>query len=44
MSATYDTSKASWYESMGIMVIFVADGKQSDAKDPFTSAVPAPGC
>jgi plastocyanin len=43
VSATYDTSKASWYESMGIMVLFVADGKQSEAKDPFTSAIPTRG-
>jgi plastocyanin len=39
VSATYDTSKASWYESMGIMVLFYADGKAAEAKDPFASKV-----
>ena len=39
VSATYDTRKASWYESMGIMVLWVADGKQPGAKDPFASNV-----
>ena len=37
VSATYDTRKASWYESMGIMVLFFADGKRPGAKDPFAS-------
>ncbi len=35
VSATYDTRKASWYESMGIMVVWYADGIQRGAKDPF---------
>ena len=39
VSATYDTRKASWYESMGIMVVFYADGKAAEAKDPFASKV-----
>ena len=39
VSATYDTRKASWYESMGIMVVFYADGKAKEAKDPFASKV-----
>ena len=39
ISATYDTRKASWYESMGIMVLFVADGKRPGAKDPFKSKI-----
>ena len=26
VTATYDTSRASWYESMGIMVVWMADG------------------
>ncbi len=43
VSATYDTSKASWYESMGIMVTFYAQGVHGGAKDPFTSAVPTRG-
>jgi len=43
ISATYDTRKASWYESMGIMVLFVADGKQPGAKDPFKGKLPKDG-
>ena len=39
VSATYDTSRASWYESMGIMVVFYADGIGGKAKDPFKSRV-----
>jgi plastocyanin len=34
-TVTYDTSQASWYESMGIMVVFYADGIRPEAKDPF---------
>ena len=37
--ATYDVSHASWYESMGIMVTFVAKGHTPDSKDPFTEGV-----
>jgi plastocyanin len=39
ISATYDTRRASWYESMGIMVIFYADGIRPKAKDPFKSKI-----
>jgi plastocyanin len=39
LSVTYDTRRASWYESMGIDVVFYADGIQPDAKDPFTTPV-----
>jgi plastocyanin len=39
VSATYDTKKASWYESMGIMVLFYADGTSPGASDPFRSKV-----
>jgi plastocyanin len=39
VSATYDTSQASWYEVMGIMVVWYADGVQPGAKDPFTDPV-----
>jgi len=35
VSATYDTSRASWYESMGIMVAYMAD--DSSGVDPFRS-------
>jgi plastocyanin len=37
ISATYDTRRASWYESMGIMVAWVADG--TDGTDPFAASV-----
>ncbi len=40
-TATYDTSKASWYEVMGIMVVFMADGQRG--MDPFTTKVDQPG-
>jgi plastocyanin len=39
VSTTYDTRSASWYESMGIMDTFYADGKQPGAVDPFAAAV-----
>ena len=34
VSATYDTRRASWWESMGIMVTYMADG--GPGKNPFT--------
>ena len=38
ISATYDTTRASWYESMGIMVLWMTDGadgtKSADALKP----------
>jgi plastocyanin len=38
ISATYDTTRASWYESMGIMVLWMTDGpdgtKSTDALKP----------
>ena len=40
-TATYDSGRASWYESMGIMVAWMADG--TDGRDPFTEAVDEPG-
>jgi hypothetical protein len=43
VSATYDTSHASWYEVMGIMVTFIAQGHTPGAKDPFTDGVDATG-
>jgi plastocyanin len=43
VSTTYDTRDASWYESMGIMVTFVADGTQPGAVDPFSAAVDTRG-
>ena len=41
INATYDTSKASWYESMGIMATQVADGWHG--VDPFTQSYPTTG-
>jgi plastocyanin len=37
ISATYETKRASWYESMGIMVLYVADGRRGP--DPFKKRV-----
>ncbi len=36
IDATYDVSKASWYESMGIMPLSVTTVDDPAAKDPFT--------
>jgi plastocyanin len=43
VTSTYDIRKSSWYETMGIMVVFIASGKQADGKDPFTGGVDATG-
>jgi plastocyanin len=40
-TATYDSERASWYESMGIMVLWATDG--TDGKDPFAEAVNTDG-
>ena len=37
-SATYETQRASWYESMGINVVYMAFG-ETDGADPFRQAV-----
>jgi plastocyanin len=37
--AGYDTRAASWYEAMGIMIMFYADGVTAAAKDPFAESV-----
>ncbi|MEA2124206.1 MAG: hypothetical protein QOI80_988 [Solirubrobacteraceae bacterium] len=42
-TVTYDTRRASWYESMGIMVAFYADGIRPEAVDPFAADVPTRG-
>ncbi len=45
-SATYDSARASWYESMGIMVVWMADApaaSDTPAIDPFTAPVDAAG-
>jgi len=41
ISATYDTSRASWYESMGIGVVWVHDA--SGGHDPFTGTIDQKG-
>ena len=40
-TVAYDTAEASWYESMGIMVIWAADAEDVKGRvtDPFTKAV-----
>lgn len=40
--AAYDTSKGSWYESMGIMTVWMATGDQTGV-DPFRTAVASTG-
>jgi plastocyanin len=41
LNATYDTKRASWYESMGIMVVWMAEG--TDGRDPFVEKVDQDG-
>ena len=41
VTATYDTARASWYESMGIMVMWMADGDAGT--DPFVAPVDVKG-
>jgi plastocyanin len=41
-NTTYDSKLASWYESMGIMVVWMAPN-DTTGRDPFTTAVDAPG-
>jgi plastocyanin len=45
-TATYDSARASWYESMGIMVVWMADSQlpgEAPAPDPFTTPVDVVG-
>jgi plastocyanin len=45
-SATYDSARASWYESMGIMVAWMADAQapgEAAAPDPFATPVDVAG-
>ncbi len=42
VQATYETKLASWYESMGIMVVYMADDT-SDGRDPYKTKVDYPG-
>lgn len=41
-TATYDSGSASWYESMGIMVVWMGE-PGGEADDPFVVAVDKPG-
>ena len=41
ISTTYDTKNASWYESMGLMVVWMYNGP--GGSDPFTTNVDQPG-
>jgi hypothetical protein len=41
ISTTYESRRASWYESMGIMVLYMADG--AGGKDPYRAKVDRPG-
>jgi plastocyanin len=41
LTATYDTELASWYESMGIMLVYIADG--DFGHDPFKEQVKTTG-
>ena len=44
INATYDAKRASWYESMGIMVLWITDAENVPAsKDPFQTKVDAKG-
>jgi hypothetical protein len=42
-TATYDTSRASWYEVMGIMVVGITDQQVPGGVDPFTQHVDQTG-
>ena len=41
ITATYDSARATWYEGMGIMVVWMAAG--DDGTDPFQKNVDVPG-
>ncbi len=41
VNTTYETKLASWYESMGIMVVYMADG--GGGKDPYKTKLDYPG-
>jgi plastocyanin len=42
-TATYDSKTASWYESMGIMVVWMADASDATGTDPFSKPVDGAG-
>src|SRR5215217_2523953 len=41
VSTIYETERASWYESMGLALVYMADG--GGGRDPFAEKVDAPG-
>ena len=41
INTTYDSKRASWYESMGIMIVWATDG--TGGRDPFTTKVDTKG-
>jgi hypothetical protein len=41
LTTTYETRRASWYESMGISVVYMADG--TDGRNPYRTKVDWPG-
>ena len=43
ISSTVDTSRASWYEQMGVMPVVVSPGHTRGSLDPFSSALPSSG-
>jgi plastocyanin len=43
ISTTYDSKTASWYESMGIMVVWMANGDNIGGDDPFAKPVDVRG-
>lgn len=44
ISSTYDSARASWYESMGIMVLWITDASnEAKPRDPFLEKVDATG-
>jgi plastocyanin len=43
ITSTYDTKNASWYESMGIMVVWMAPAVTAGGTDPFATPVDASG-
>ena len=43
IQATYDTTRSSWYESMGIMITWYADGTDHGGADPFTQPIDTRG-
>jgi plastocyanin len=43
ISATYDTSRASWYESMGINITWFSDDPEVTGADPFTDPIQTRG-